>query len=373
MGGCPPLPEDQWLRTKEALDRNGGNQSKAAAELGISRTTLQSRIYSARARKIAPDGPPLDGFRVKGTSVLYDKDGEVTASWIKTDATLPSLEEIGVQVRAALDGYEPPAPLGSFTAPTDSELVTVYPLADWHIGLLSWKKETGHNYDLKIGQATIKGAMSRLIAGSPNAQQGVVLGLGDLMHADNYRNQTARSGNILDVDGRYPRTLQVATQLIIYTVDLALQKHSSVLLRILPGNHDDQSAIAVTLALSLFYQNNPRVTVDDDAGRFWWWSWGKCFLGATHGDQAKMRDLPLIMATRNPEAWGKSKYRHVYTGHIHKETSIDPGGVRVESFQTPVAPDSWTDGMGYSPTRSVSSITLHKSDGEIIRQRVNIV
>jgi hypothetical protein len=373
MASTHSLSDDEWLRTKEALDRNGGSQTKAAKELGISRTTLQSRIYSARARKLAPDGPPLDGFRVKGVSVLYDKDGEPAATWLKTDAIQPSIEEIGRQVREALDGYVPPEPTLSQTAPSDSELVTVYPLADWHVGLLSWKKETGVNYDLKIGTATIKAAMTRLIAGSPNSHQGIVLGLGDLMHADNYRNQTARSGNVLDVDGRYPRTLQTATQLIIYTVDLALQKHSTVLLRILPGNHDDQSAIAVTLALSLYYQNDPRVTVDDDAGRFWWWSWGKCFLGATHGDQAKMRDLPLIMATRNPEAWGKSKYRHVYTGHIHKETAIDPGGVKVESFQTPVAPDSWTSGMGYCPSRSVSSITLHKDQGEIIRQRVNIV
>jgi hypothetical protein len=373
MGGTHSLADAEWLRTQEALERNGGSQTKAAAELGISRTTLQSRIYSARARKLIPEGLPLSGYKVKSTTTLYDGEGDAKLTWVRTAESEPSLEEISVQIRAALDGYEPPAPLGGVAAPIDSDLVTVYPLADWHIGLLSWKKETGHNYDLKIGQAIIKGSMTRLIAGSPNSQQGVVLGLGDLMHADNYRNQTARSGNILDVDGRYPRTLLVSTQLIIYTVDLALQKHESVLLRILPGNHDDQSAIAVTLALSLFYQNNPRVTVDDDAGRFWWWSWGKCFLGATHGDQAKMRDLPLIMAARNPEAWGKSKYRHVYTGHIHKETSIDPGGVKVESFQTPVAPDSWTSGMGYCPTRSVSSITLHKDQGEIIRQRVNIV
>jgi hypothetical protein len=372
MGGALPLSDAEWLRTKEALDRNGGNQSKAAAELGVSRTTLQSRIYSARARKLAPDGPPLDGFRVKGTSVLYDKDGEVAATWLKTDATQPSIEEIGIQIRAALDGYEPPAPFGALATPPDSDLATVYPLADWHVGLLSWKKETGVNYDLKIGQATLKSAMSRLIGGAPHASQCVVLGLGDLMHSDNYRNQTAKSGHFLDVDGRYPRVLQVSTQLIIYTVDLALQKHEKVLLRILPGNHDDQSAIAVTLALSMFYHNNPRVEVDDDAGRFWWWSWGKTMLGATHGDQAKMQDLPLIMAVRNPEAWGRAKFRYIYTGHIHKETAIDKG-VKVESFQTPVAPDSWTVGMGYTPTRSVQSITIHKDQGEIIRQRVNIV
>jgi hypothetical protein len=373
MGSSHTLADDDWIKTKEALARHSGNQTKAAAELEISRTTLQSRIYSARARQLTSDGPPLEGYRVKGTSTLYDAEGNIKATWLKTVEDAPTLEEIASQVRSALDGYVPPAAFPGPVGGCEADLATIYPLADWHVGLLSYAKETSHNWDLKIGQEVIKAAMTRLIAGSPASKQGVVLGLGDLMHADNYRNQTAKSGHFLDVDGRYPKVLLVSTQLIIFTIDLALQRHESVLVRILPGNHDDQSAIAVTLAVAMYYRNDPRVTVDDDAGRFWWWSWGKTFLGATHGDQAKMRDLPLIMATRNPTAWGKSKWRSIFTGHIHKETAIEPNGVKVESFSTPVAPDSWTVGMGYTPSRSVSSITLHKDQGEIARQKVNIL
>jgi hypothetical protein len=369
--GAPLLSDDTWSATKQALEKHNWNQHAAARELGISRTTVQSRIYTARARKLIPDGPPLEGFRVKGVSTNYNADGDVTQTWVKTAIDEPSIEEISAQIREALDTYVPPA--ANLIAPerVETDLCTVYPLADWHVGLLSWQKETKHNWDLKIGQGVIKNAMTRMIACSPNAAQGVVLGLGDLMHADNYRNQTAKSGHFLDVDGRYPRVLLVSTQLIIFTIDLALQKHANVLVRILPGNHDDQSAIAVTLAVMMYYRDNPRVTVDDDAGRFWWWSWGKVLLGATHGDQAKMKDLPLIMATRNPEAWGRSKWRYIYTGHIHKETGHD-NGAKVESFQTPVAPDSWTVGMGYCPTRSVTSITHSKTEGEIMRHKVNI-
>jgi hypothetical protein len=367
------LSDEEWLRTTEALERNNGNQSRTAVELGIPRTTLINRIYSARARKLIPDGPPLDGYRVKGVSSLYGSDGELKATWVKTDLDKPSVEEIASQVRAAFADYEPPPHNTPSPQETDADLATVYPLADWHVGLLSWKKETGHNYDLKIGQGIIKTAMTRLVGGSPNAKQGVVLGLGDLLHSDNYEGMTARSKNILDVDGRYPRVLQAATQLIIYTVDLALQKHETILLRILPGNHDEQSALAVTLALSMFYHANPRVTVDDDAGRFWFWAWGKVLLGATHGDKAKMKDLPLIMATRNPEAWGKAKFRHIYTGHIHNEKAMEQNGVTVESFQTPVAPDSWHVAMGYGAGRSVSAVTHHKERGEVMRHKVNII
>ena len=96
-------------------------------------------------------------------------------------------------------------------------------------------------------------------------------------------------------------------------------------------------------------------------------------LGATHGDQAKMAQLPLLMAAKNPEAWGRSKYRHIYTGHIHQQTGIELSGVTVESFRTPAPTDAWATGMGYYPGRSLTAITLHKIDGEISRCRAAII
>src|SRR3990167_2090051 len=364
MGGLPPVSDDEWQRVQKALDDNAGNISRAAKTLGIPRQTLQNRLKNH-------DTP--DGYKVRGTSTLYGPDGETKLVWVKTREEPLSVDEIASQVREALDGYEPPAELPSTPEPGDADLATVYLVSDWHVGLLSWKKETGYNYDLKIALTTIKTAMTRLVSGTPKSSPAVVLGLGDLIHSDNYESMTSRSKNVLDVDGRYPKILFAATQLLLHTIDLALQKHETVLVRILPGNHDDQSAIAVALAVSMFYRNNPRVTVDDDAGRFWWWLWGKVFLGATHGDKAKMRDLPLIMAARNPEAWGKTKFRHIFTGHIHRDSCIEIGGVTVESLRTPVAPDSYSVGMGFDSGRAVQAITYHQQLGEVMRHKVNIV
>lgn len=339
-----------------------GDYQETATRLGLG--------YDAVRKRIKRRFPP-------GSSTLVNvPDSQIKLQWLRAPKEGFSSEDIATSIREAFDGYKPPpepsvAVSGAIQAETD--LATIYPLADWHVGLLSWKKETGHNYDLKIAKQTIEAAMERLISGSPQSSQAVILGLGDLLHSDNFDGMTAKSKNVLDVDGRYPKILAAATQLILFTVDLALRKHEQVLVRILPGNHDEHSAIAVSLALGLHFANNPRVTVDDDAGRFWWWSFGKVLLGATHGDKAKMKDLPLIMAARNPEAWGKAKHRHIYTGHIHNQTALEMNGVTVESFQTPVAPDAWHVAQGYGAGRSVQSITHHKTDGEIMRQRVNII
>jgi hypothetical protein len=312
-------------------------------------------------------------FQQTGSKAAAAKLLGIPISTLKGRLSRSGDTEIGAQVREALDGYIPPKTFAPAPELSDTDLATLYPLADLHVGLLSWQKETGFNYDLKIGKKTIEGAMSRLFAVTPSSKQAVVLGLGDLLHADNYAGMTAQSKNILDVDGRWPRVLSTATQLVIYTIDLALQKHESVLVRILPGNHDEQSAIAVTLGVSCYYHNNPRVTVDDDAGRFWWWQFGKVLLGATHGDKAKPAQLPLVMAQRNPEAWGKTKFRHIFTGHIHQDSAKEILGVKVESLQAPCAPDAWHTNMGYGAGRSVQAITYHKERGKILRHYENIV
>jgi hypothetical protein len=405
----PPLTDEQCQEAADAVARNNGSVKQAAAALGMNYLTFRSRLQRAALRGIYRGAGILPGFqiarvsttedangavksrsivqkpeaegsfaipqghRVKGVSALLDSAGNVSAQWVKTREGERDPQDIADEIKAAFTGFDFCAPVIEPPIATNDDLAAVYIAADWHTGALSWRRETGQNWDLRIAQEVIGDAVTRLVEATPAASQAVVLGLGDLMHSDGYDPTTAKSRNILDVDGRYPRVLQAATSLLIATVTKALQKHDEVLVRVLPGNHDSQSAIAVSLALAMYYSENPRVTVDDDPSYFWWWSWGDTLLGATHGDAAKMKDLPLIMASRNAEAWGKSKFRHVYTGHIHTQTAYEISGVTVESFQSPVASDAWHHKMGYGATRAISSVIHHRKYGEIGRNKINIV
>lgn len=372
--GQHPLTIEQMQEAVDAVAKYG-SQSEAARQLGLERPTFLNRyrkgIKAGLDQAIVHPAP--QGHTVKGVSTLYDADGNVLTQWVKTKTDGPALDDIIFAIRTAFDEYDGKASVPPPPEHADSDLATIIPLADFHAGLLSWHRETGVDWDLTIAQTIIKAAMGRLVASTAPSEQCVILGLGDLLHSDGYDPVTSRSKNQLDVDGRWPKVLRAAVDLIIYTVDLALKRHAHVLLRILPGNHDEESAIAVALALSLYYSANPRVSVDDDPSRFWWWSWGTTLLGATHGDKAKMKDLPLIMAARNPEAWGRAKHRHIMTGHIHTQTGIEVSGVTVESFRTPAPADAWHSQMGYGAGRSLTAITLHKSDGELGRIRSNIV
>jgi hypothetical protein len=351
---------------QEAVDAvvNYGSQNEAARRLGLNRATFLHRYRAGIKAGLdqAIVHPAPQGHTVKGVSTLYGASGNVVAQWVKTKAGELDFEQITEAIGDALSEYRGTFIPQASPAATDDDSLTIYPLIDWHVGLLAWAEETGENYDLAIARDTILNAMARLVAATPPSKQCVVLGLGDLLHFDGYEPTTSRSKNFLDADGRYPKVLKTAVQMVIATIDMALRRHDSVLVRILAGNHDDQSAVAVGLALSLYYEGHARVTVDDSPSRFWWLRFGKVLLGATHGDKAKMRDLPLVMAHDRPHDWAASTYRRMFTGHLHNERKIEEGGVIVTCMRTPVAKDAYHSFERYRAGRSVYSETF-RSDG----------
>lgn len=361
---------------QEAVDAVAkyGSQNEAARQLGLNRATFCHRyregIKAGLDQAIVHPAP--QGHTVKGVSTLYGASGNIVAQWVKTKTGELDLDQITDALAGALSEYR-----GTFLpqvspASTDDDSLTIYPLIDWHVGLLAWAEETGENYDLAIARDVILNSMARLVAASPPSKQCVVLGLGDLLHFDGYEPTTSRSKNFLDADGRYPKVLKTAVQMVIATIDMALRRHDTVLVRILAGNHDDQSAVAVGLALSLYYDGHARVTVDDSPSRFWWYRFGKVLLGATHGDKAKMRDLPLVMAHDRPHDWAASTYRRMFTGHLHNERKIEEGGVIVTCMRTPVAKDAYHSFERYRAGRSVYSETFRFDGTEAASLQFNL-
>lgn len=315
-----------------------------------------------------------EGHVVKGVSALVDNEGNTVLQWFKTREEL-AVADIVATIKEAFAEYEgQAAPIVSPVA-ANGDLLTLVPLADWHVGLFSWHGETGTNWDLKIAETTIGQGIEDLVERSPSSDQAIVLGGGDMLHADNQENKTARSGNSLDVDGRYQKVLMTACRLVVRTVDACLRKHKHVTVRILPGNHDEHSSVAVAYFLLAWYRSEPRVTVDVDPSLFFWFRFGKVMLGATHGHEAKAKDMPQIMAHRRAEDWGATRFRYNHTFHLHHtaKTVTEGGGCITEVHQTPTPQDAWHFGSGFLSGRSLKSITYHKEFGEISRSTVAII
>lgn len=415
------LTREQAEEAVAAVDAEHGNVTAAARRLGVNRETFRCRLRTARSRfQLEPQvaqaergeldfEPILSGYHLKSTSTQYGKDGEVEREWVrqakapgeefeipeghevravsalvdesgrvkqqwlKTASKVGEAEGLVEAIKAAFERYEGRAQPVPPPAWTDADLLTVYPIADQHNGLLAWSAETGESYDLKIGADRLRSTMARLVAQSEPSHNALILNLGDWTHMDDTRNATPRSGHVLDVDGRFFKVQQAGVELMMDCIDLALAKHQHVTVVNIPGNHDPHASVALTLALAAFYRrNSDRVTVVEQVGEFYFHRFGATLIGANHGYRAKPEAMAMTMAVRCREDWGATDYHWFLYGHIHHERAKEVGDVRCESFQTLAAKDAHGAGGGYNSGNSLNSITLHYDEGEIGRHRKNI-
>jgi hypothetical protein len=348
----------------------------------VARVTEQTNADgSLRSRSIEQKLAPGEAFAVpkgqvvKGVSALTDPDGRVIQQWVKTRQGEVDPVALAETLKRAFKGWRGAAePIKAPPAGLDSQL-TLYPLADWHIGMFAWGRETAANWDLKIAEQVIGGAARELVAQAPRSSTAIVLGGGDLIHSDSQENRTARSGHALDVDGRYPKVVQAAARLLVELVEATLERHERVIVRILKGNHDEHASVAVAYFLLAWFRNEPRVTVDDDPSLYFHHRFGKVLLAATHGHAARGPQMPEIMSHRYARDWGETLFRYAHTFHLHHKRMMatEGGGVIVETHQSPIPPDAWHFGSGFLSGRSLQAITYHRDYGEIGRNRIAIL
>jgi hypothetical protein len=366
-------------RVLAALEQTGGRQAEAARLLGLSVRRVQQILKAMRANGIEVPPSPQgmlhhyrpDQARIHGTSTLIDADGNTRLQWIKEQAGKPTLEEVTAAMRTAL-GDLPSRP--SIPAPNKGsrDLLCVYPMGDPHIGMYAWAEETGSDFDLDIAERNLVAAVRHLVNVCPPAEQALIVNVGDFFHADNKENKTMRSGAVLDVDTRWAKVLRVGLRAMRACIDAALERHKSVRVINEIGNHDEHSSQMLTIALSMYYDHNKRVTFDESPAKFHYYRFGKNLIGVTHGDSTKFEALGPIMAHDRAADWGETLHRYWYTGHVHHRRVLELVGCTAESFRTLAARDAWHAGSGYRSGRDMSSIVLDREHGEIERHRVDI-
>lgn len=357
-----------------------GSKAEAEKHTEFSASAI-SRAKLAILRKAATFGYSPDhdmtheapeGFGVKGVSTLYGPDGELKAQWVKTDRDREAQEEAMREAVAAMADELPRIPPRKKTPATNDDLIAVIPMGDPHFGMYAWADETGEDFDLDIAKRDLCAAVDYLVSQSPASKKCVIINLGDFFHVDNLKNMTSQSGNVLDVDTRLPKMIQVGVSAIRQAIESALDRHEVVEIINVVGNHDGVLAMALSVMLANIYEKEPRVIVRDEPTPRHYIEHGKVLIGATHGDRTKDRDLPGIMATEMPEAWGRTKFRYFYRGHHHHDTLEMFNGCTVEQFSTLAPNDAWHNAGGYLTGRNMKMLALHKKYGEVARSICSI-
>ena len=186
--------------------QQGKSLRQVAKEFGFSKSSVQrhkKHTHEKEAQEI-PNGI------VTKVSTLYDADGQVKQQWVMEKPE--DKDKLLLWTEIAKDIAKDIDPVAEMAMPLTGErdLLACYPIGDLHLGMLSWDKETGHDWDLKIGERVFDDAMDFLVDNTPLSDNALVAFLGDFMHYDSFESITPTGGNLLDSDSRYPKMVKVA-------------------------------------------------------------------------------------------------------------------------------------------------------------------
>lgn len=374
---CKSSSEEAYF---DAVANNGSNV-KAAEALGVNRRTVDRAMKNIVARAnlqgFAPENdlthPVPDTHIAKGVSTMYDANGDVKLQWVKSDVKADGLKDLAEGIARAMEkSIKPKKKIPAPRKIPVKDLLAVYPMGDPHIGLYSWHEETGNDFDCEIAERDLRQAVDYLVYAAPATEECLIANLGDFFHADDASNTTSRSGNTLDVDGRWSKVLDVGIAIMEYVIDKALEKHKKVTVINEIGNHDDHTSIVLSRCLHARYKLNPRVTIDNSPKPCHYYRFGKVMIGTAHGDKTKPDILGEIMAVDRAKDWGETLYRYWLTGHIHHISRKEFRGCVVESFRTMAGKDAWHSHAGYRSGRDMNCIVYHKDFGEVSRIRFDI-
>lgn len=340
-----------------AKAKEGKQHKQIASELGIHYNTVGRHLKSVYATSTLIKGEPGDPFALQW--VKEKKGQETFAQWEQS-------------VRDVFSDIEPVKRIPLIKKPRNADLLAVYPIGDQHVGMYAYGAETGADYDLKIARKLLTSAVEHLLHVTPDTDEGLLIDVGDFFHVDNLKNETSRSHHTLDVDTRYSLMIDTGVEMLRTCIDLGLQKHRKMRVICTPGNHNDIGAQWLSLALSLLYEKNPRVTVDRTPGKFHYHQHGKVLIGVTHGDTGKPEKLGGVMAADQPDMWGATRHRYWFTGHVHNRSVVELPGVMWETFRTLAARDGWAQSQGYRSGRDMTSIVMHREFGEVARHRFDV-
>jgi hypothetical protein len=379
------LPFCQSERQREIvqLRAQGMSAEKVSESIGIARRTILATCARVKANAAkqgySPDHDMIhtvpDGFTVSGTSTLY-KDGALLMQWVKSkNDTVAMFEEALEHFKEGLieDVQGKAEPIEKPNNDKDPNLLASYLISDHHLGMVAWTPETGDdNYDISISTKLLFNAVDTLSQMSSHADIGVLINLGDMMHANNLKNQTGSQTHTLDVDGRMGKSIRAVGQMYKRLVTRMLEAHSEVWVINVRGNHDPDASLWLNEMVKMYYEHEPRVKVFDNYNKFLHFKWGYNLVALHHGDKINVQRLYEKITSSLAKEWGESKYRFAWTGHIHHKQAHEIGGLHHESWNVLPPTDSYHSEHLYGSSRSMTTVLLHKEFGEHSRFKVGI-
>jgi hypothetical protein len=355
------------------------NVTHVAKKFGVSRQTIQTMIKFLQKKAAKQGYSPVhdmvhvvpENYTVKGVSTYYNKDGERAGQWVKSSLDEAKHKEMMLEAIEALKDEIPRISMTEAPPLGHGYLLNCYVITDYHMGMLAWHEETGADWDLKISEELIIQWFAQAIHQSPHANQCVFAQLSDFLHFDGMDAVTPASKHLLDVDSRFAKVVRVAIRVLRQIIDMLLQKHQNVHIIMADANHDPVSQIWLREWFAVFYENEPRITVDRNPSPYNAYEFGQTALFFHHGHKRKVENVSEVFVALFREMFGRTKHAYAHMGHLHHLHVKENPTMIVEQHRTLAANDAYAARGGWISGRDAKVITYHKLYGEVSRLTIN--
>lgn len=383
------------LQLAVAAYREHGNKTKAADALGWTRSKMRRHLHRAAERGLMGPAETLPGYRidsltttpagtyvkqrkehgehytptlpVKGKTTLVDAEGRIMMQHIMERDTAERRAE---KLAAMVDAFKEEIPrVTIMRAPVGNiaEIANQFTVTDNHFGMLSWREETGADYDLRIAEELLLDWFSAAVSQAPNGNTAILAQLGDLMHHDALESVTPAHKHVLDADSRLQKVIRVVIKTIRRIIDMLLQSHQNVHVVMASGNHDPASSAWLREMLAAMYENEPRISIDNSPSLYYSFEWGQTGLYYHHMHKRDVKDIDRTFAGMFREMFGRCRYNYGHGGHRHSDQVIETPLMIIERHQTLAAPDAYAAGGGWMSGRSAKRISYSREFGEVGR------
>ncbi|NBQ49127.1 MAG: hypothetical protein EBY40_00255 [Marivivens sp.] len=363
--------QEYWDKYQEL-----GTYNQVALHFEVQPSTVRRVIVRASERgqiNLTPyENPP--GYKTGKVTIQANADGTIEKEWRRIS---PEAADIEDWVNDLCDRAGKAGPKIK-TPKVKGDTALEIPIGDMHMGMYAWDKETGANWDTDRACRIFKGGVSHLIDLAPKTTKHLILtDLGDFLHSDNRFGLTEKSGNVLDMDTRWTRVIDMARDAWIEVIEYAAARFPSVYVTMIPGNHNTHAAHWMARVVDAYFRNCKHVTIDTSPTMHRYHQWGNTLIGNAHGHLLKANQLASIMATEAKQLWAKTTHHHWRNCHVHHGTRDvykdrdESDGVTVEYF--PILPprDAYHAEKGYMSRRLLQGILHHEEHGEITRHTVH--
>jgi len=299
--------------------------------------------------------------------------GKEASVFVKNTNGLIPYDEMRKEFKEEMSKYSPKYPKIDREPVKDNHLLVV-DIADLHVGKLAEASETGDKYNSKIAKRrAIKGVEGILKKASGFEIEKILFIIGnDVLHVDN-SNKSTTTGTPQDVDGSWHKNYIIARNVYIEVINMLL-KVADVHIVHNPSNHDFISGFMLADSIYCWFRNSENVSFNVTNSHRKYYKYGKNLISSSHGDGAKMEDMPLLMANEAKQQWAETDYRYVYLHHIHHKdvtkfkSGKDYQGVTVEYLRSPSGTDAWHKKKGYCHApKAIEAFIHHKEYGQCAR------